>query len=411
VSRRIAERVFFCFVFACALAGPVAAEGPPSSVIVPKQTIPLRFSHVQHLVGAGLTCTFCHNKIKSSTKTEDRNMPGHAECDECHDRTVKEPAKAKPPAACDTCHAGYNALKKENAVVADMPAAYIKFPHKNHLDKKIQCTTCHGDFVKQKVELATTAHLPTMTTCLTCHDNKQASAQCKTCHLTDLRGMVVTDYPSGVLRPSGAIQNDRHDASWLVNHRSATSVDRAYCANCHTEQYCQDCHNGSRKPLKVHPGDFVSTHPIAVKSAALNCDSCHRDQSFCVACHQRMGVGHVTGFGKGGLVNSPRSVTAQRFHPPGWVAAPATPGQSNRHGFEAQRNIKQCTGCHVERSCTESCHRSGVLMNTRGEAGQGFSPHGNKLDWLARCGSLMKRNRRTCFKCHVTGDQNLALCR
>src|SRR5436190_7423104 len=69
----------------------------------------------------------------------------------CHDRTAKEPAKAKPAAACDTCHVGYNALKKENAVVADMPTPYLKFPHKNHLDKRSEEHTSelqsHSDLV------------------------------------------------------------------------------------------------------------------------------------------------------------------------------------------------------------------------------------------------------------------------
>jgi hypothetical protein len=382
----------------------------PSPVLVPPQKVPLRFSHVQHLTAAGLTCTFCHNKIARSTKTEDRNIPGHPECDECHDRTAKEPAKAKPAAACETCHVGYSSVRKDVALTADMPQAYIKFPHKNHLDRKINCATCHGDYVKEKVALATRDHLPTMTLCLTCHDNRQAPFACRTCHLTDRSGMVRTEYPTGVLKPAGIFRNDRHDAAWLQNHRVSSANDKAYCMNCHTEQYCVDCHNGAMKPLKIHPGDFVSMHPIFAKSAAQSCDSCHRDQSFCLSCHQRLGVSHVTGFAREGLVGSPRGGVALRFHPEGWVSRAGAQNQ-NQHGFHAQRNIRQCTPCHSERTCTESCHRSNLLPNARGIPGQGFPPHGPTLDWLARCGALFARNRRVCYKCHVATDANHQLCR
>jgi hypothetical protein len=407
----IRARALFAFCAFVAATVPASGGAPPSSVLVPTQRIPLHFSHVQHLVKAGVTCTFCHTRVAKSTKTSDRNIPGHPECDECHDRKAKEPAKANPPAACETCHAGYSSVRKDVPLTADMPAAYIRFPHSKHAAKKIACATCHGDFVKEKVGLATVAQLPKMTKCLTCHDNRQASAACKTCHLTNAAAMVVTEYPTGVLKPSGVLQNDRHDAAWLFNHRASTSADRTYCANCHTEQYCQDCHNGVMKPLKVHPGDFVSSHAILAKSGSMTCDSCHRDQSFCVGCHQRMGVGHVTGFDRRGLVGSPRTPAAQRFHPLGWVSPPGSTGRANQHGFEAQRNIRQCTGCHTERSCAESCHRSAALQNARGDMGQGFNPHGPRGDFLSRCGAMLRRNRRACYKCHTTGDANLARCR
>jgi hypothetical protein len=398
VNRVLISSLVFCAAAAQALG--------PSRVIVPDQRIPLLFSHVQHLTKAGVTCTFCHNKVTKSMKAEDRNIPGHPECDECHNRTAKEPLKERPPAACQTCHADYSPVRKDMAFMADMPTAFIKFPHKTHTDRKIACTTCHGDFVKQGVILATRAQLPTMTLCLSCHDNKQAKSACKTCHHLERGGTMVTNLPTGVLKPAGIFRNDRHDGTWLQDHRTR-SEDKAYCMNCHTDQYCQDCHNGVMKPFKFHPGDFVSSHSIAAKANSLSCDGCHRDQSFCLACHQRLGASHVSSTAATGVVGSPRSLPGQRFHPLGWVTGPQA--SLNHHGFQAQRNIRQCSACHSERTCTDSCHRTGSLKDLRGMPGQGISPHGP--DFSTRCSALFARNRRVCLKCHVSADPKLLQCR
>jgi hypothetical protein len=162
--------------------------------------------------------------------------------------------------------------------------------------------------------------------------------------------------------------------------------------------------------LKFHPGDFVSLHPPLAKADSLSCNGCHRDQSFCLSCHQRLGVSHVTNFDRRGPIGSPRMGTAQRFHPDGWVT-PVGGRSRNLHGFHAQRNIRQCASCHSERTCTESCHRTGSLRNAAGELGQGISPHGSPADWLARCATMYARNRRVCYKCHLAGDASLLRCR
>jgi hypothetical protein len=279
-------------------------------------------------------------------------------------------------------------VKKDVMLSGVFPPAHIKFPHDVHVKRKIACATCHGDFVKAGVTLATRHQLPTMTTCLGCHNGKAAPFKCTLCHESDRRGIVVTDYPEGKLLPAGIFRNDKHDGAWLTGHAMTARDDRAYCMNCHTERYCQDCHNGVMKPFRFHGNDFISMHPIFARSRLQNCESCHRDQSFCRGCHINVGVAS----------DSFRQPARLKFHPDGWVSGMGGAGNRNpnHHAFQAQRNIRQCAACHAEATCTASCHAA----TSRG--GQGFNPH--PVGFIKRCGTMIRKNARTCVKCHNPGD-------
>jgi hypothetical protein len=115
----------------------------------------------------------------------------------------------------------------------------------------------------------------------------------------------------------------------------------------------------------------------------LNCQACHRYQSFCAACHERIGIG----------LNSDPSLRARNLSVHGdyltWVTVPG-PGH---HSFAAARDIQNCMSCHREETCT-ACHANGNVV--KGSAG--YDPHAPGFDKI--CKQLAAANIRGCQKCH-----------
>ncbi|MET0404013.1 MAG: cytochrome c3 family protein, partial [Cystobacter sp.] len=170
-----------------------------SLAIYPEQRIPVRFDHQQHLE-AGAECVSCHDGARSSASVKDRLLPGHPECETCHDLdAAKKGEKTDPPSACNVCHPGFDATVHLAPPKLDAPTANLKFNHQLHVQKKVDCAQCHGDM--KDVKLATRQHLPKMATCLKCHDGRQASQECGVCHLTQASGRLQLSFPSGILRP------------------------------------------------------------------------------------------------------------------------------------------------------------------------------------------------------------------
>src|SRR5687767_1153308 len=97
-------------VVALALAGGLAAAESGRErhlAIYPPQKLPVRFDHGQHLK-AGADCTTCHDPARKSTRSSDRNLPKHPECEDCHDIAAAAEGKpVDPPSACNTCHPGF----------------------------------------------------------------------------------------------------------------------------------------------------------------------------------------------------------------------------------------------------------------------------------------------------------------
>lgn len=366
----------------------------PSPIIIPRQTIPLRFSHQLHL--GMMDCVDCHDSVLSSLRARDVNLPPEATCLTCHDISTPD---GDPPAACSTCHPGYtpewlpDADRTETSQVLAHPPAvvfpepHLKFNHKIHLDRGVDCVACHGDM--SALDLATADNaLPVMGTCIGCHDGKDAPDACSTCHLTEPDGRLRTTFAQGKLEPAGWYHQDAHDDDWITSHRLAASIGDGYCASCHTEKECVDCHNGVSKPLSVHPNNWVLTHASAARKNTPDCASCHRSQTFCVDCHQITQVAY----------EEPRQAPSTlRFHPEGWVDA-AGRRSSNHHAFEAQRNIRACASCHTEDTCTQ-CHSTLTL---------GINPHPPGFVASGACDRMRSKNARACVKCHTPSSSAMS---
>ena len=408
-----------------------APSGPPaptlpSALIFPPQRIPLSFDHARH-AQAGATCAGCHVAAPSSTSSSDDLMPGEAACRSCHAIDRTQPLKAtgaRPAARCDACHPGWPGAgaRAHPAEAAEPPRVVVprpnlKFNHQLHVSRTIGCEQCHVN-VASATGLATEADLPRMALCLGCHTGAahQPTARCGACHLTLPDGRLKVNLAaggpvavaiSGKLVPSGALRGfDAHTAGFRTDH-GAAGRDEGYCLNCHRRAECLDCHNGTVRPLDIHPSDYVTLHGADARRNTPDCSSCHRNQTFCVGCHQRSGVASDP---EGGLPGHPprtpfgTGTGVKSFHPPGWARDAAgnvnsAPGPAS-HSFQAKRNIRSCVSCHREETCLE-CHSADPARSAN------VSPHGIGFADSSRCRALSARNRRACLKCHTLGAPEL----
>src|SRR5262249_13726560 len=279
-----------------------------------------------------------------------------------------------------------------------IPKPNLRFPHKKHVeDRKINCGQCHGRI--EELELATREQLPRMAGCFVCHElsgaaGGDAKSTCDNCHLTEPNGKLPLQFGAGRLVPPPWLHNAAHTADWIERHKSVAADDSAFCARCHTNTFCTDCHDGKVRNRKVHPNDWLSMHPEAARQDNPRCTSCHQLQTFCADCHRRVGVARD--------VASGNRQAGRRFHPPPseWTQAPRGP---RHHSWEAARNLNACVSCHTERDCT-TCHATKGLSG-----GQGINPH--PATFRDKCGTALRRNPRPCLVCHQASDGFLRACR
>ncbi|HNN94607.1 MAG TPA: cytochrome c3 family protein [Pseudomonadota bacterium] len=406
-------------------APPVAASvAGPSTVVYPPQRLPLHFSHRRHLA-RGSDCLVCHAAAATSLSSRDNLLPTEAACRGCHPIERSRPfgpifaANSAPPSACATCHVGFPsqpALDGQPSIAAgvdpatliarvDLPPPALQFNHRLHIEKQLPCATCHGDL--SQVDLATREQLPTMALCLRCHDGSRRGAgraadRCATCHPAQPGGLLQVQLASGVLRPSGGLRGDDHAATdFRQSHGRVAQSGPDYCSNCHRESYCLRCHNAAAKPFDLHGGNYIARHAVDARRNQPDCSTCHRQQSFCLGCHQRLAVSdHAT------LPGQPATsaffpARPRSFHPTGWSSA--TGGAANNlHAEEARRSQRSCTSCHREDTCL-ACHST--LSDSRVPGGA--NPH--PPDWVrgGRCRAIASQNPRVCLKCHRDSDSAL----
>lgn len=355
-----------------------------SPVVYPAQRLPVTFSHAAHL-GRGAACAACHPTATTSRSAVDNLLPTEAACRACHpiDRAQPELVVAgAPPVACRACHPGYVVgLPVARLVLVPPP---LKFDHRAH--QATPCEGCHGDL--RAVALATTQQLPTMASCLRCHTEGTEERRCADCHLTKLGGLLETRFGHGALVPSHDGLGDAHGPGFGARHAQEARQVGATCTACHDRSECVACHQGAVKPLEFHPGNYVLTHAVEARRGKPDCSACHRAQSFCVACHERSGVGtrSDTQFAAGD--------PDRAFHPAGWASTAAGP---NLHASAARRSITSCASCHREADCL-ACHSAQP-------GAPRASPHPAGWRGSARCQALDRGNRRMCLRCHVAQDE------
>ena len=378
-----------------AAPSPVAARGAPSHAIFPTQSLPLRFDHGLHLRPGAVTCVRCHTSAAASERVDDRLVPPESTCLPCHAIDRAQPARPTvvgvPVTRCDGCHTGWSADAPLRVARVEVPPANLRFSHRAHTSRGQRCESCHGDL--RAVGLATRFELPPMRSCVSCHRvGGTAPEACATCHLTEPDGVLRTRFAEGVLNPPRWMRGLHHDADFWFTHRVAAAESAARCADCHRDDECAACHDGRVRDRRTHPNDYLTQHPIDARLNANTCTSCHRQSTFCVACHERAGVAQSS---------APAARAQTRFHPSPevWSGRVLT---ARHHGVEARRSLNTCVSCHAERDCV-TCHA------TLGAGGAGFSPH--PPGFLARCGALLRASERPCRMCHEDLDGVAARCR
>jgi hypothetical protein len=381
-------RVAFTIVLAlCAgtLAQPIQPDDGVddwSPIVYPLQRLPLTFSHAKHLA-RGASCASCHPAGTTSHSAVDNLIPTERECRACHAIDRADPTKqATPTAACAACHPGWAPGKVVEQVYLTPPP--LKFDHAAHV--QTACESCHP---VRAVDLATTRQLPTMASCLRCHANGAEQRHCTDCHLAQAGGLLQLEFEHGTLVPAHDGLGDAHGPNFKNDHKTEARQVGATCNACHDQSECLECHLGSVKPMDFHPGDYLMTHAVDARRGQPDCSACHRLESFCVACHERSGLGTraATQFSS----QDPKRM----FHPGGWASA--TTGGPNLHAGEARRNINECVSCHREEDCL-TCHSA--------QPGGGHaSPHPANWKGSAQCKALDRGNRRMCLRCHVAQNE------
>ncbi len=322
-------------------------------------------------------CMMCHS--------------GPQDCDECHAKEAPEVPKMpdvyhsvvypkpKGPSVkvypdgpvsmsqCVYCHPDLDAF---------MPGDVI-FAHADHLVRNYRCDACHQEFPHTPLGVKT----PDMLSCYRCHglqhaDGGQiATEECYACHPKDFE-----------LKP------ENHTKKFAKGkHKKQAVKDPAYCAMCHSEKFCIDCHTGKGKgpnaPDKaVIPADHTdskwqSRHGKLYLSGDWTCGVCHTGPS-CQVCHQTV-VPHTAAF-------------IADHKPP--------PGVEQTDCAICHRDRRKCNACHhgsvknselVQKNCVP-CHDEAKQKPATSIKQKGMAEHAVHFDVAKKKGKPYK-----CYECHV----------
>ncbi len=339
------------------LATLVAGSPPPlrPSVLFPVARPAVRAAHAVH-AQENMQCSECHDAAGNSIRAKDRLIPAMAICAPCHESEVGDGKTWQ--ADCGYCH-----IRQDAGFLAKGAYATprIRFSHKAHGEQS--CESCHGASGDSGFEQIS------MKRCYGCHrSGKRNLTSCRTCHLVEADGRMKTLFNDEALIPPAWLRGPSHGVGWVGNHARPAGRDSSFCANCHREAECTNCHNGKAKNKQIHPSDWVNTHGVHSSMDSPRCMSCHRTQGFCLSCHRRSGV-------------APDAPTSKRGKKPSRFHGNATPEKICRR---ARTNITACASCHSESSCI-SCHAA-------------INPH--PAGFSRNCKPLARKSSRACAKCH-----------
>jgi len=284
---------------AFAAAGLLTGRAPASGPDV------VRSGHRPHIRDQETDCVTCHTTVESSQSAQDRNIPGHDVCFDCHDGDTA-------PNACQTCH-----TNPDQARAAPAPVREIKFSHAKHVERGLACTFCHKEVNPNAESEELVIGLPDMGTCFTCHNGQRARVGCETCH-TRLAGRLPKD----------------HQAGWTQRHAEVAKSDVPTCAQCHVQEGdCDVCHRGDNLNGLPHQEGFITSHAFTFYSKAKDCGACHDFQVSCVGCHRSRYV---------------------------YPANHSLANWRERHKGFAATDMESCAACHdvAEPTCVQpGCHR------------------------------------------------------
>lgn len=344
----------------------------------------LKFSHSKH-AEAGIECSSCHTPEKLTKNASEKMLPTHTECQSCHEQEVNE--------KCGFCHTDEN-----NPQALPNPVREILFDHQEHVNnQKVECVACHAGM--EKTDFAQALNNPSMSTCYTCHNNVKATNLCEACH-TNL----------AALRPvSHNVANFKREHARVMNGRTFD----ANCQSCHTEASCMECHDGTNlttispfeksgmmsprkfgndKPAalsgqNVHDLNYKFTHGIDAKGRAADCQTCHRQQTFCSDCHMNGSAA------LGGAIPT----SHEQF---GFTTFGVGSG-GGEHAKLAKRDIQRCAACHDVEGSDPSC----ITCHVDGDGIKGTNPKTHAFGFMKDVnGEWHEDIGANCFTCHTDAN-------
>ncbi|MCX6152258.1 MAG: cytochrome C [Ignavibacteriales bacterium] len=354
----------------------------------------IKFSHAVH--SEATDCKGCHSKVSDSKSLNDRLLPDHTECSQCHD--------VQDEKTCNTCHFD-NKFEPLNQTKSQMI-----FNHSFHInEKKMECEICHTGLKEVDYSFKAVKAMPQMETCYQCHNNEQgiATNECEACHLST----------------ANLIPQNHQTSNYKKTHKFAAEANDANCAMCHDNNSCAGCHVGTnmltekntakdfyapysphnfvdgtkqQKITRVHDLNFTYTHGIDLKGKESECQTCHQAETFCAECHNLSGGDYAIA----GVM--PTSHKAKDF----MIIGVGSGG--GQHATEAKRDIERCASCHDTQGGDPAC----ITCHFDSDGIKGTNPktHPNGFmrdeqgDWHNDSNSL-------CFNCHIsTNSPGVGFC-
>jgi hypothetical protein len=343
----------------------------------------IKFSHSLH--SDLVECADCHSAVVESTSLNDRLLPDHDNCVDCHDVDDDE--------ECSTCHIDDN---YEALVQTDSKLIYN---HKIHTLLEIACIDCHKGLDEVDYSFESAELNPPMEMCSGCHNEvKIASNACESCHISTFD-----------LLPQDHRSNDYERSHKFL----AWEVD-ANCMMCHNNNTCQECHVSTTGITEVNlPDDFYApympsnsidgpnqqvvqkvhgdfnyrySHGIDARGKTNECQTCHQVETFCANCHQS----ENRDFAMGGII--PTSHLMPNFK----TLGVGTGG--GEHATLARRDIESCVSCHDVQGADPTC----IYCHLDSDGIQGTNPKTHAAgfmndvngDWHDSQGSI-------CYNCHT----------
>lgn len=136
----------------------------------------------------------------------------------------------------------------------------------------VGCETCHKDpenFADRSKMNRLGCHI--------CHNNPNppapASQECTRCHI-------------GGKFPKPA----SHKAGWIAKHQDYAKQNVGECAQCHrNNSFCINCHQRRDSIQQImHRRNFLFYHSVEARANPRKCDECHTT-SYCQRCHSGKG--------------------------------------------------------------------------------------------------------------------------
>ncbi len=373
----------------------------------------LRFDHPEHFELDETTCGECHGEAPTRMSVAMATPEG---CLECHAHQADD--HLSPAAECATCHIPLpEADRLPIQRIADFPwpashdePDFLRTHAPGTALEQISCGVCHAQETCERchvnadrLEEITTlgrddrvaileadrlaqypipesheasawawAHgesaFANPASCSNCH----TQPTCTECHLDggNRSATVIASLPQPI--PGGAPGAEMppaevHPFDFDERHATFAATGALQCQECHSQQYCSDCHAGADS-RDFHPENFMERHAMEVFAGGANCQSCHSTEAFCRDCHEQTGV-----------ASQGRLDVAFHTAQPLWILS---------HGQAARIGLESCASCHRQTDCLE-CHSTFL--------GRGINPHGPGFD----AEGMAARNRVTCRWCHL----------